>query len=407
MPLTKTAVGKIKADIRLGMKQEDIAKKYGVTRGAISDIATERRHKNVPWPDQDPQEARILELEAEVEHLVTERNEARKRVKSEARERGLFNAVVTEIEKGIVPVKALPPKQYPKRAGITEHCVMHLSDGHHDQLVTREESGGLEYHDFNVACRRAERYVDTVIQWTQHTLAPRFHFPVLWVLAYGDHTSGEIHDSVPRSAFKNQNDNCLAIGRLHASMLRDLAPYFPQIKVVYLSGNHGRRSIKKDYHGANNNWDYMIGRVAELHCKNLTNVEFLIPNAWSVNLDINGVGFNVFHGDDIGGSLGIPYYGLQRRQRSLTALQYRQEGPRTRYYCCGHFHKPGSVGDLDGEILVNGPWVGTDAYAYNKFGGYTEPSQWLHGVHPEHGITWRMNVLLRSEDEQQQGRYAA
>ena len=31
------------------------------------------------------------------------------------------------------------------------------------------------------------------MDWTQKTLAPRFQFPVLWVLAYGDFTSGEIH----------------------------------------------------------------------------------------------------------------------------------------------------------------------------------------------------------------------
>ena len=70
---------------------------------------------------------------------------------------------------------------------------MHLSDGHHDQVVRPEEVGGLEDYNFPVSCCRAERYVDTVVEWTQDTLAPKFYFPVLWVLAYGDYTSGEIH----------------------------------------------------------------------------------------------------------------------------------------------------------------------------------------------------------------------
>ncbi len=142
-----------------------------------------------------------------------------------------------------------------------------------------------------------------------------------------------------------------------------LTPHFDQVNVVYVPGNHGRRSQKKDYHGAHDNWDYLIAELARLYCADIDNVAFVIPDAFSVNLDIGGVGFNISHGDDVRGSLGIPYYGLQRRQRSLTALAHTQDGPRIRYFCCGHFHKPGIVGDMDGEMLVNGPWVATDAYA--------------------------------------------
>jgi UDP-2,3-diacylglucosamine pyrophosphatase LpxH len=279
-----------------------------------------------------------------------------------------------------------------------EHVVLHLSDGHHDQIVTPEECGGLERYDFPISCARGEKLVETTIDWTQNYL-DKFNFPVLWVLAYGDHTSGEIHGHVNRSYFRNQFKNCFAIGQLHAMMYRELAAYFSKVCVVYVPGNHGRRSIKKDHHGAHDNWDYLIGEIAKLHSSDLENVEFIIPNSFSCNLDINGVGFNVFHGDDVRGALGIPYYGLQRRQRNMLALSHAQQGPRIRYFCCGHFHKPGSLGDMDGEMIVNGPWVATDAYAYNSFAGYTEPSQWLHGVKPSQGITWRLDVKMRRENE--------
>ena len=53
-------------------------------------------------------------------------------------------------------------------------------------------------------------------------------------------------------------------------------------------------------------------------------MDFLVPDAFSVNLDIDGVGFNVSHGDDVRGSLGIPYYGLQRqRAQRAKAVQNR------------------------------------------------------------------------------------
>jgi len=40
---------------------------------------------------------------------------------------------------------------------------MHLSDGHHDQVVRPEEVGGLEDYNFPISCARAERYVDTEV----------------------------------------------------------------------------------------------------------------------------------------------------------------------------------------------------------------------------------------------------
>ena len=50
-------------------------------------------------------------------------------------------------------------------------------------------------------------------------------------------------------------------------------------------------------------------------------------------------------------------------------------------------------------MIINGPWVATDAYAYNKFNGYTEPTQWFHGVNQKHGITWRVAAHLRNQNK--------
>jgi len=171
--------------------------------------------------------------------------------------------------------------------------------------------------------------------------------------------------------------------------------HVPCINVVYVPGNHGRRSQKKNYHGAKDNWDYLVAKIAALYCEDIENINFLIPNSFSVNLDINGVGFNIAHGDDIRSSLGIPFYGLQRRQMRLQGLAPLQEGPRIRYYCVGHFHNKAMLGSHDTETIMNGPWLATDAYAYESLSAYTEPTQWLHGVSPKYGITWRMDIKLK------------
>ncbi len=376
--------------IQSGKSHSEIAKTLGVSKSTVSAVRNDKK--------AEPRD-RVLDLEAEVAHLREERNAERKRASESARERGLFQSIVELLSDNITAIKPLsgaPPRK-PKKGAIQEACVMHLSDGHHDEVVRPEEVGGLEKHDFSVSCCRAEQYVETVIDWTQNTLSPKFHFQDLYVLAYGDHTSGEIHNHVPRSAFQNQFKNCLAIGKLHSFMYRDLAGFFEKIHVVYLSGNHARRSKKKDYTGAQDNWDYLIAEIARLYCSDLERVDFLIPDSFSANIEIEGVGCNVFHGDDVPSYNSIPWYGLQRRQRNLCALP--AAGPRVRYYFCGHFHKPSSLGDVDGEMLINGPWVATDAYSYNRFAGYTEPTQWVHGMNKKYGISWRLNVNLRSSRE--------
>ncbi len=418
MKLTKKKVVKIKNAIVDGVTQPEIAKRFKVSRSIVSDIATGRVHKDVEWPggepptpkrvggqhkavpDYDPTDKRILELEAEIVHLTDERNRERQKVKAGAKIAGLFKAITAEMDQRIKPLEPLPQAvEFRRKAEIVEHVVMHLSDGHHDQVVRPEEVGGLESYSFPVSCCRAERYVDTVVEWCHDTLAPRFAFPVLWVLAYGDYTSGEIHRACERSYYRNQFKNCLAIGQLHALMYRDLAAHFEQVNVLYLAGNHGRRTPKKDYLGAHDNWDYLCGEVARLHCRDLGNVHFTIPDAWSANININGVGFNVSHGDDVRSNLGIPWYGMVRRQKGLIALGAAAGAQRCRYFVVGHHHAASTLSDVDGELLVNGSWVGTDPFAYNALSGYREPAQWIHGVNAKHGITWRMNVKLRHENE--------
>ena len=347
----------------------------------------------------DPTDSRVLKLEAKNIALQDEMQRCKRAYKAAQRKNSVFEALVDELEQVITPIKPLPNviKIKPKNSPIRESVVALLSDEHADQIVLPHQVGNLERYNFPIVLRRAERYVDTIIKFTHRTLR-NYQFDTLWILANGDHTSGEIHGAVDRSTYRNSFRNCLAVGQLHSLMFRDLAPYFKNVKVVYVPGNHGRRTIKKEHAGAWNNWDYLIAETAKLHCANLTNVEFTIPDSFSVCVDIEGHGFHVSHGDDVRGWMGIPWYGVSRKTQRLTALN-ASEKKKVGYYVFGHFHQASTLAVLDGETIINGAWVATDPYAFNSLSVFSEPSQWMFGVNKDKGITWRINMKLKTDRE--------
>ncbi len=386
------------ADLQNKLSQRAVAKKHDVNQSTVSNV--KRDFVKSPSNQPNPTDKRILQLEAQNVSLKDEMNRCKQAYKAAQRKNSVFEALVDEMKNIVKPIQQLPKliKLSRKDKVIQESVVAHLSDEHADQEVLPHQVGGLERYNFPIALRRAEEYVDTVIKFTQKTLS-NYEFKTLWIFANGDHSSGEIHNAVEHSQYRNSFRNSLAIGQMHALMLRDLAPYFENIKVLYVPGNHGRRTIKKEYHsGAWNNWDYLIAETAKMHCLNIKNIEFMIPDSFSIGVEVEGWGFYVTHGDEIRSWNSIPFYGLERKTRRLTALTATQNR-RIHYFCFAHFHNPAMQAALDGETIINGSWVATDPYAYEKLSVFSEPSQWLHGVHHNRGISWRLNMRLRTPRE--------
>lgn len=353
----------------------------------------------------------IRELEETVVSLKAEKAKLAKDLRLTRLDKGMYRAVADEMKELVQPFDPLPkanPRHFDSPSKVVdETLVIHLSDAHADEVVEPHKVGGLEEFNFNVACCRAERYVDSIIEWTQHTLA-NHRFKRAVVLMNGDMTSGQIHDHEGRSHYRNMMRNSLAIGQMISLMMRDLAPHFEKIDVICLSGNHGRRTVKKDYDGAWSNWDYLISETAKLHCAAHKNVTFHIPDTWSLVLDIEGHGFCMMHGDDIKAWNGIPFYGIERKTRRLTAL-HNSIGKQVRYFVFGHFHAMTMSAELKGETIVNGAFPATDPYSYESFSGYRDPMQLIHGVSPKYGMTWRLPVKIKDADYEARGprRYGA
>lgn len=318
---------------------------------------------------------------------------------------GVLEALSEQLQSLVSPLTPLPRAKKIIRPGDSEineeDLVMLVSDQHADEVVEPKKVGGLEKYDFGVALCRAEKLVDTTLKFTQKTLS-NYKFRTLHMLDLGDATNGCIHDAESHSHYRNILKNSQAIAEMKALMLRDLAPHFDEIRYVGISGNHGRRTAKKNFEGPHDNFDYCINLHTSSLCRDIKNIKFWLPDAWSVNYFIQGWGFNLSHGDGVKSWNSIPFYGIERRTRRLVALHNATDLKIT-YWLLGHHHMLSTMSDLMGETIINGAWCGTNPYSYEEFGGYRLPQQLIFGVHPKQGISWRMNVRLKDADAEKKG----
>ena len=398
---TKERNEKIRQYHAAGWTQADIGQKFGLNPGHVSRICRYRTDLD------DPQEA------AKQLRLQDQSTYFRSRLKEGLRNEDIVRNCAEIAVRETRPFKPVsPPKIKRDKSKVQETLVVLNSDGHHDQVVRSEEVNGLEHYNFLVSLRRAERFVDHVIKYATKTLQG-YQFDRLVIMSLGDSTSGEIHDAERRSAFGNQFKNCLAIGALHAAMYRDLAAHFRQVDVICTSGNHGRRTNRKEYKdGAHNNWDYMVNKVAEQHLHDQPNVSFTIPNSWDVIVDVEGFGFHCSHGDDVASTGGNPWNGLKNLHKTNSGIhrgtgqsQPFRGAEAIDYYCIGHHH---TIGQVDGNgvgYICNGAWPGTDAFAYQSLRVAGRPQQLIFGVHRDHGKTWSLPIHLDGNDEAETCRY--
>lgn len=317
-----------------------------------------------------------------------------KQLKSLRKKEVLFDAILDSTNQLIKPLTKLPSQYKPsrKRDVDVEDMVLHISDSHMDRVVLPSSVQDIEAYNFPEAVNRAENLVNNFIKIKEQKLQ-NYAFPRLYILMYGDNTNGTIHDYESKSAFQNQFKNCFAISGVYSLMLRDIAPHFKEVIVICLPGNHGRNTTKKDYEDPHNSWDYMIYESTRLQCKELGNVHFKIPRAYSAIVNINGWNFFIEHGDDVKSWNGIPYYGIERKTRRVMSLHASRE-TFIHYFVYGHFHTPTMLTNLGkSETIINGAWYRTDPFSLS-LGYYTEPAQWMHGVSPKKGITFRFKVEL-------------
>lgn len=274
-----------------------------------------------------------------------------------------------------------------------EHVGVIVSDVHVGAKYTLEETGGLSEYNLDIFKRRLNRLKTSVLEITErHRLMyeiPHLHVFCLGDLVAGMNDAGEWSSSyIDLDIYDQMFEGIAGLRDIMATWSRN----FPKVTFYGIFGNHGRvgrRGVNK----VSTNWDRIAYTFLQQSLQEYSNIDWVIPTSWFIQQKILGHNFYLTHGDGIKGSMGIPYYGVERTERNINGLM--KEKPD--YLMIGHFHSCAELVTNSSRIMMNGSFMGGDMYSLKDLNRSSRPEQKMFGIHAKKGVTWTYNIHLDEE----------
>lgn len=329
---------------------------------------------------------RTEELRRTIDRLTRELN--RTRVRREEQVEAIYRAALDGI-RGLNLPKVPPPRKDPRRKG-AETAVAVLSDW---QLAKVTPS-----YDSQTCAERVATYGDKLLDLVE---IQRADHPVkelrVWLL--GDIVEGELifpgqAHLIDASLYRQVTVDG---PRILAGFLRRMAAHFERVHVTAVIGNHGALGgrSRRDY-DPESNADRMLYRICQQICADVDNVTWSIPDGgrernWYALDRIGDTGFLLFHGDQIRGHSGFPWYGFGKKVQGWRNGAIPEPFDEA---VCGHWHQPTTFVLNRVRVRVNGSTESDNTYAQEQLAAVGRPSQWLIFVHPKRGVTAEYVVWL-------------
>lgn len=265
--------------------------------------------------------------------------------------------------------------------GDEEIMILHCGDGHAGK-ITRSYNKDVYKH-------RMETIFDSVmIILNLH----RHMYPIrkLHIINTGDNVQGEnpYQGSKIGSVEMGAMDQVVKLALpCWLDLVFSLKQNFEEIEMDLFPGNHGRYSLEAP---ETSNWDLMLYNAIKSVTEKEKGIKVNVHEEFGDIVEINGFRFFCFHGDDIPCQQGVPFFALDKKIKSW----HMQTGG-FNYALSGHFHKRSSneIG-TNVEHFMCGSLVSDDEWALKKLGISSCPSQWVFGVHPHFGITFRYPLVV-------------
>lgn len=269
--------------------------------------------------------------------------------------------------------------------------LLNLSDLHAGEVVDSESVLGMNEYNWEVMLERLAKVQKSVISYQRNRPYP---IKRLVIAELGDMLSGDIHDELRVTNEQTAPEAVVQLAYDLAEFIAGFEPYFPEIHVAGVPGNHPRGTAKPEYKLKQNNGDWLLYNFQKALLREheqitwRTNEEGLFPRSGYSDV-LMGDRWRVLlmHGDGIRSTMpGVPWGGVARRITTLQQQFSKAKQP-IDYVCMGHFHTANAIEGVGIKTFVNGSIKGVDEYGLNSFGHGSDPSQMLLTFHPQNGIT--------------------
>lgn len=318
----------------------------------------------------------------EVEHLRGLVKELETRLKWERDQTGEQRIINLALTEAIEAVKPAPMAYKPnKKAGAPITHVLHLTDLHNGEVTIKDEVDGFGEFNPEIFTARLNKLAAQVIDVT-NVKRTGYQIPRLHILGTGDYVSGDIHEELKVTNAYPAPVQSVRAGLDLGAMIAMLAPHFAEVTCDFITlDNHGRMTRKNQAaQGGENNWGYVVAHIIKQYLGRHSNVDVRIHAKASALVPIGSERYLLFHGHQIKGWAGLPYYGFDRRV-AMEAVK-RMGAPETDFtkLTMGHFH----VAVDAPNWIIGGSLSGTNAFDH-ACGRHSRAHQTSWLVHPDHG----------------------
>lgn len=170
------------------------------------------------------------------------------------------------------------------------------------------------------------------------------------------------------------------------NLMGSFKQHFGEVHFHGIGGNHGHEKLAPE----TSREDLRLYDMFEAGLGKEKGIRFFSYDQFYALIEIMGWKFFAFHGDGIPCQQGVPFFALDKKLKSW----YMQYGGFD-YAVSGHFHKKHTNEIARGvEYFMTSTLVSDDEWALKKLGISSEPSQWLLGIHPNRGVTWRYPIQV-------------
>lgn len=387
----------LKAEVERCGSMSEAARQNGVAESTVQKWAR-RFGVQAPAPAApviEPGE-QVSELE-----LLRQRNRELERHLRRGRENEVADEqVIRRLEAAIerhggpLPSRLSPARKL-KPAGDETELVMLFSDTHASEVVSLEETMGLNAYDWSIMVDRMERLADAVLSHKEH-FAGKIRTLHLWML--GDMLSGDIHDEL---AVTNDRPTAEAVVDFAYEVARwveeRFLPEFEHVEIAGVPGNHPRPTKKPQAKLAHNNADWLAYKLLQALLRDNDRIGWTVGRGAQASVMVAGRWRALLmHGDGIRTTMpGVPWGGVVRRIATLEAQFSKAKTP-IDYFCLGHFHTANSLDGVHARTFLNGSVKGADEYSLKQFGHGRDASQLLLTFHRRRGWTGTLPVDLQT-----------